>query len=86
MRAAVCSLRRFDFEHEGKKRPVGGPDQPPPVFRLAEFGDVGNEGSARVILREPPEHCAWPLAGAVRQVEEPVALVAGAAELRSGEG
>jgi hypothetical protein len=35
MRAPVCSLRRFDFEHEGKKRPVGGMNQPPLVFRLA---------------------------------------------------
>jgi hypothetical protein len=86
MRAPVCSLRRFDFEHEGKKRPVGRADQPPLVFRLAEFGDEGNEGAVRVSLPEAPEHCARPLAGAIRQVEEPVALVAGAAELRSGEG
>ena len=48
MRPRVCPLRRFDFEHEGKKRPVGRADQPPPVFRLAEFDDEGNDGSARV--------------------------------------
>ena len=56
------------------------------VFRLAEFGDEGNGRSARVSFRESPEHRARPLAGAIRQVEEPVALVAGAAELWSGEG
>ena len=86
MRPPVCSPRHFDFEHEGKKRPVGRRDQPPSVFRLAEFGDEGNGRSARVRLREPPEHCARPLAGAICQVEEPVALVAGAAELWCGEG
>ena len=35
MRPRVCLLRHFDFEHEGKKRPVRRADQPPPVFRLA---------------------------------------------------
>ncbi len=31
----ICSPRHFDFEHEGKKRPVGGADQPPLVSRFA---------------------------------------------------
>ena len=52
----------------------------------AGFGDEGNRSAVRVSFREAPEHRARPLAGAIRQVEEPVALVAGAAELWSGEG
>jgi hypothetical protein len=86
VRPRVCSLRRFDFEHEGKKRPVGRADQSPSGFRLAEFADEGNRGSTRVRFREAPENRARPLAGAIGHVEEPVALVAGAAELWSGEG
>ena len=38
MRPAIGSLRRFNFEHEGKKRPVGGADQPPLVLWLAVPG------------------------------------------------
>jgi hypothetical protein len=51
VRPAIGSLRRFDFEHEGKKRPVGRADQPPLVLRLAEFGNEGNEGAVRVCAK-----------------------------------
>ena len=81
MRPAICSLRRFDFEHEGKKRPVGRANQPQLVLRLAQLG-ARNRSAACVRLRELPEQCAGPQARGISEPEKPVAFVASKADLR----